>query len=279
MTTTARRATVLLPEPTHSYGERSAPALVGHSLVHTKRLLRTWLRTPGTIIQTVIYPILTMLMLRIVLGDSISAATGQPSIYGTVPMISLIAAMTGAMVSALGLSQERSSGLLGRFATMPVHPASGLIGRLLAEGLRVFVTTVCIVIAGLALGFRFNNGPLAALALLGLPVLFGMGFATLIVALAANFNGLLVVNVVSIVTTLLMFFNSGFVPVAAYPTWLQDVVAHQPMSCAVDAMKGLSLGGPVADSLWQTLAWSLGFFVVFIGPAVWGYRRAAQTGA
>ena len=85
------------------------------------------------------------------------------------------------------------------------------------------------------------------------------------------------VELVSILCTLLLFFNSGFVPVQAYPTWLQPVVAAQPMSCAVDAMKALALGGPTLTPVLQTLAWSLGMVLVFLYPAIKGYRRASST--
>jgi len=126
------------------------------------------------------------------------------------------------------------------------------------------------------LGFRFNQGPLAAVALLVLPIVFGIGFAMMVTALATVADNLPLVEIVSISCTLLMFFNSGFVPVMAYPKWLQPVVAEQPMSVAIDAMKGLSLGGPVAEPLLKTLAWSFGMVVVFVYPAILGYRRAAS---
>ena len=85
-------------------------------------------------------------------------------------------------------------------------------------------------------------------------------------------------EIVSIVCTMLMFFNSGFVPVMAYPTWLQPIVANQPMSCAIDTMRALAIGGPVAEPFVKTLAWSLGTVAVFLVPAIRGYRRAARDG-
>ena len=42
-----------------------------------------------------------------------------------------------------------------------------------------------------------------------------------------------------------MFFSTGFVPLDQFPRWIQPVVEHQPVSYAVEAMRGLSLGGPV----------------------------------
>ncbi|ETT23562.1 daunorubicin-DIM-transport integral membrane protein ABC transporter DrrC [Rhodococcus aetherivorans] len=266
------------PSPNAARSESSARALLEHSFVQCKRLLLRWSRDPATMIQALLYPALTLVMFRLVLGDSVSAATGQPAIYGNVPLIALVGAMFGSVVSAVGLKLERKSGLLSRFWTLPVHRASGLVGRMLAEAVRVFATTVLIVAVGMLLGFRFNQGLPAAVAMMLVPVLFGMGFAVMVTALATISGDAPLVELVSILCTLLMFFNSGFVPVFAYPTWLQPIVQYQPMSCAVDAMRGLSLGGPVLEPLLQTTAWSLGLIAIFLYPAIRGYRRAAATG-
>nr|WP_227985431.1 ABC transporter permease [Nocardia spumae] len=259
--------------------ERALSTWARHSVIQCKRLLMGWARDPATTVQTLIYPALTLLMFRIVLGDTITSATGMPSVYGTVPLITLVAAMSGAVVSALGFKTEKQTGLLGRFWTMPIHRAAGLTGRLLAEAIRVLITTLFVLTVGVCIGFRFWNGPLASLAMICIPVMFGVGFAVMVTALATVSEGVMLVNIISIINTLLMFFNSGFVPVMAYPTWLQDAVENQPMSTAIDAMRGLCWDGPVAEPLWKTVAWILGMIVVFGYPAVRGYRRAAETGA
>ncbi|WP_436838438.1 ABC transporter permease [Nocardia xishanensis] len=248
-----------------------------HSLLQCKRLLIGWMRDPATTIQTLVYPALTLLMFDVVLGTTITRNTGMDAIYGQVPLITLVAAMSGAVVSALGFKVEKATGLLSRFWTMPMNRAASLSGRLLAEAVRVLITTLFVILVGMALGFRFNQGPLAAIALIGIPVLFGVGFAVLCTALATLTEGVLLVSLITIVNTLLMFFNTGFVPVFAYPTWLQEVVGNQPMSTAIDAMRGLSAGGPVAEPLLKTIAWTVGLIVVFALPAVRGYRRAAET--
>jgi ABC-2 type transport system permease protein len=74
-----------------------------------------------------------------------------------------------------------------------------------------------------------------------------------------------------------MFFNSGFVPLENYPAWLQPLVRAQPMSCAIEAMRACTLGGPITTPLLQTLAWSTGLALVFGTLAVRGYRRAAES--
>ena len=271
------QSTLDFPEPTHPWPETSMAALWTHSLIQCKRLLTRWLRDPTTMIQAVLYPALMLVMFRVVLGNSISMATGQPAVYGQVPLIALIGAMFGSIVSAVGLKQERNNGLLARFWTLPTHRAAGLVGRMMAEVVRIFVTTLVIVAMGFALGFRFNEGLLAGFGLILLPIVFGVGFAVMVTFLATVSGDAPLVELVSILCTLLLFFNSGFVPVQAYPTWLQPVVVAQPMSCAVDAMKALALGGPTLTPVLQTLAWSLGMVLVFLYPAIKGYRRASST--
>ncbi|MFD3744436.1 ABC transporter permease [Nocardia sp. NPDC058633] len=257
--------------------ESSLSVWFAHSLIQTKRLLMVWLRDPSTTIQTIAYPAVTLLMFRIVLGDSITAATGAPSIYGQAALLTLVAAMTGAVVSALGFKREKASGLLSRFYTMPLNKASLLTGRLLAEMLRILITTLIVLLVAVPLGFLFMEDPLANVALVLVPVLFGIGFAVMVTALATITEGVMLISLIGILNTLLMFFNTGFVPVFAYPTWLQDVVANQPMSCAIDAMKGLSYGGPVAEPLLKTVAWTVVMIAVFAYPAIAGYKKAAES--
>ncbi|MDI9916929.1 ABC transporter permease [Rhodococcus sp. IEGM 1379] len=268
--------TLNFPVPDAALPEGSTQALWTHSLIQAKRLLINWARDPSTAIQALLYPALTLIMFRVVLGNSISAATGQPSIYGTVPLIILVGAMFGSIASAVGLRGEMTSGLLSRFWTLPAHRASGLVGRMIAEAVRVLLTTIVIIGVGCLAGFRFNQGPVAAIGMVLLPIAFGIGFAVMVTALATVSENLPLVEIVSIGCTLLMFFNSGFVPTMAYPVWLQPVIAAQPMSVAVEAMRGMSLGGPVLEPVLKTFAWSFGMIAVFLYPAIRGYRRAAS---
>jgi ABC-2 type transport system permease protein len=270
---------ITFQETTEAYPEDSRQALITHSLLQTQRLLTRWMRDPFTMLQAIVYPSIMLLMFNAVLGSSVTRATGINSVYGYAPMITLVGSMFGSIASGMQLKMEWHRGLLSRFWILPVHRASGLISRLLAESVRIVLTTVLILMVGMVLGFRFNQGPLAGLALICVPLLMGLGFATMVTALSVNAAKAPLVELLSLACSLLMFFNSGFVPTAAYPTWLQGFVENQPMSTAIDAMKGLSLGGPVAEPLIKTVLWSVGAIALFTWPAIRGYRKAAGTPA
>ncbi|MEV0356871.1 ABC transporter permease [Nocardia sp. NPDC050697] len=251
--------------------------LIDQSLVETGRLLRRWSRQQEVLTTTLLLPILLLLMFELVLGRSLTPPGGAEPIYGFVPMIAVAGAMYGATGTGLSLYGERQSGLLRRFWVLPISRSAGLIGRLLAECARALAATVVVVLVGVLLGLRFHEGALGALGALLVPVLVIAGFTPMVIVVGVSAIGDKVVQIFAAVLLLAMFFNSGFVPVENYPGWLQPIVRGQPISCAVEAMRGLLLGGPVAAPLAQTVAWSVGLTAVFGFLAVRGYRAAARS--
>jgi ABC-2 type transport system permease protein len=256
--------------------ENSPRVLVPQTLVLTKRMLLRWSRDLSTVLQTLIVPILMLVTLDTVLGRQISSISGQDALYGSVPMVAVVATISGSSVGAVALIRERADGLLARLWVLPVHRASGLLSRFVAEAIRILGTTMVILIAGMLMGFRFEQGWLAGLAWLMVPIVFGLGFGILVTAAAFYSATTTLVEAIALVATLGIFFCTGFVPLEQYPRWVQPVVEHQPMSYAIDAMRALSLGGPVAWPMTATLLWAGGIAAACMAPMVLGYRKASM---
>jgi ABC-2 type transport system permease protein len=257
------------------YPENSVRLLVLNTMVQTKRILTRWARDLVTVLEALVLPILLMLTLNIVLGHLIYAATKDSALYSIVALIAIAGAISGSTFAALDLIRERSSGLLSRLWVLPVHRASGLLSRIVAEAVRIVVTTLVMLAAGVILGFRFRERGIAILMWLGVPVIFGMAFAALVTTVALYTAKTLVVEAVELMSLLLIFFSTGLLPVDQYPGWIRPVVAHQPVSYAIAAMRGLSAGGPVLSPMIATLLWSAGIAAVCVVPMAIGYRRAS----
>lgn len=257
--------------------EDSLRPLLSQTRVLTTRLLLRLCRTPMTIVHALVLPVVFLLAVDLVLGDTITAATGQDGLYRSVPLVTLVGTISGATAGVVGIIAERADGFLSRMWTLPVHRAAGLLARMTAEAVRVLVTTLVIVAAGVALGFRFTQGiPAAALWLL-VPVVFGVSFSALATTVALYWPKPILVEAILTVDLLGTFFCTGFVPLDQYPDWIQPLVRYQPMSPAVDAMRGLSTGGPVAWPMVTTLLWSAGIIAVCLIPLAVGYRRASTS--
>ncbi|GAC56449.1 putative ABC transporter permease protein [Gordonia hirsuta DSM 44140 = NBRC 16056] len=256
--------------------ESSFGAWWRQTLILTGRQLLVAVRDVPTLIQVLIFPALTMLMFKVVLGDVVGSATGMDSIYGTVPLVILTSAMFGSVVSATRLNMERKTGLLGRLYVLPINRGADFTARVLAESIRALLTTICLVAAGFAMGFRFTQGIGPAIGIFVVAVAFGTAFAMLTLALAVNSRpGAPLVPYLGLLSSLLMFFNSGFSPVDMYPGWLQPIVANQPMTPAIDLMRALAVGGPVMSNLIKVTIWVVVLTVLTTYPALRGYHRAA----
>lgn len=260
---------VALPEASVRAWWRQTRILVGRQLLVA-------VRDVPTLIQVLVFPALTMLMFKVVLGDVVGQATGQDSIYGTVPLVILTSAMFGSVVSATRLNMERRTGLLSRLWVLPVNRAADFTARVLAESTRALLTTICLLAAGVVIGFRFTQGIGPAIGIFAVAVAYATAFAMLTLALAVNTApGAPLVPFLGLLSSLMMFFNSGFSPVDMYPGWLQPIVANQPMTPAIDVMRALAAGGPVAANLIKVTVWTVAITALTVYPALRGYRRAA----
>ncbi|MDP7702948.1 MULTISPECIES: ABC transporter permease [unclassified Mycobacterium] len=255
--------------------ESSVRLMLTQTLVQTQRILTRWGRDLVTVMEALVLPVAFMLVLYIVLGNLIYAMTHDSALYSIVPLLALGGAVSGSAFVAIDLMREQQSGLLTRLWVMPVHRASGPLARIIAEAIRILVTTGVMLGAGVALGFRFRGGALATLMWLGVPVILGMAFAALTTAIALFTSKTLVVEAVELWQLLLIFFSTGLLPLNQYPHWIQPVVAHQPVSYAITAMRGLSAGGPVLAPMIATLLWSAGIAAACAVPMAIGYRRAS----
>jgi ABC-2 type transport system permease protein len=110
------------------------------------------------------------------------------------------------------------------------------------------------------------------------PSLFVVALSAAVLTLALFSQSTIVPQATEIVIALLMFFSIGFVPLDQYPDWLQPIVEHQPVSYTIEAMRGLSLEGPIAEPLLFTALWSFGIFAVCAVPLAIGYRKASRRG-
>jgi ABC-2 type transport system permease protein len=259
------------------HAETSLSSLLAQTGMLTRRLLVRLVRNPITIAFALMLPVLFLLTLDVVLGDSIEAITGENGIYRSAPLMALVAAISGSAVGMVGIIGEQRDGFLNRLWVLPLHRGAGLLARLFAESIRLVATTAVILMVAVILGFRFREGTAAAALWLTVPVIFGIGFAFVVTTIALYWPKDLLVDAIQPVAGLGLALCTGLVPVDKYPEWIQPFVRYQPMSTAVDAMRGLSIGGPVLMPMLATLGWSLGIVAVCLWPIMVGYRKASTS--
>ncbi|OBK95429.1 ABC transporter [Mycobacterium sp. 1245499.0] len=253
-------------------------AFVSQSASEAGRLLRRWRRDPIVAVQALLFPTFLLIIYKLLVGKSVLAITGHDSLYGLVPMCAVVGAVFGTLGAGLALPSERESGVLTRLWVQPVHRASTVAGRLVAEAARTTTSAVVLTVFGIALGLRFSYGWMAMLAFVLVPVAISAGMATLVIAIAARADGKAMVTWLGAGCVVLLFLNTGVAPAEVFPGWLQPVVRFSPISPTIEAMRALAEGGPVLSPLWQAGLWGGVLVAVFAPAAVRGYRAAAEAG-
>ncbi|MBJ7594120.1 MAG: ABC transporter permease [Candidatus Dormibacteraeota bacterium] len=252
---------------------------VSDSLVMTRRNLLVWLRVPAYIVFTVVQPVIFVLLFRYVFGGAIPVNNAGGYVNFLMPGIIGQTAAFATFATAIALAQEAKAGIIDRLRSLPMARSAVLAGRLMADAIRMLVTILVIVGVGYAVGFRFQNGALNAVAMILLAELFGVT-----ICCVSAFIGLAIKDEESVQAFGLIwlfpltFVSSAFVPIATMPGWMQAFANHQPVTLVINSMRSLALGGPqfpLFPSLWEALAWLAGILVVFAPLAVRAYRRAS----
>jgi len=250
---------------------------VTDTLTITRRNLLVWLRVPAYLVFTVIQPVIFVVLFRYVFGGAIPVQVPGNGGYVDFLMPGIIAqtAAFATFGTAIALAQELKKGVIDRLRSMPMARSAVLAGRLVADTGRMLVTILIIVGVGYAVGFRFSNGVVPAIAMVVLATVFGLAICCI-----SAYTGLAIGDEESVQAFGLIwlfpltFLSSAFVPIATMPGWLQAFANNQPVTYVIDTMRALALGGPVVPSLWKSLVWLAGIFIVFLPLAVRAYRRA-----
>jgi ABC-2 type transport system permease protein len=269
LTTTASTSARSNTQPSHM---RKLLWAISDTWVLAKRNLLRYVRLPQLLVFSSIQPIMFVLLFTYVFGGAIQVP-GVDYINYLIPGIMAQTVLFGATQSTVGLAEDLSSGMIDRFRSLPMSRSAVLAGRTLADSIRNLFVAMLVIGVGTLIGFRFQNGWLAATGAVVLVVLFGYAISwisALIGLVTRNPETAQVAGFIWIFP--LVFASSAFVPVETMPGWLQAFANVQPISVTVNAVRALTLGGSL-ESVWQALLWIAGILAVFMPLAVAQYRR------
>jgi ABC-2 type transport system permease protein len=207
-----------------------------------RRDIVKFLRDRQNIMASLARPFLWLFALGFGLRGSVSARTGAADYVSfLVPGIAAMVVLFAAMLAAISIVWDREFGFLKELLVAPV-PRSAIVMAKMAAGATMGVLEAAVMM-GLAplLGARFH--PAGALAALVVLVVFGMAVNALGIAIAAGmktFEGF--GGVVNFLIMPIFFLSGALYPLDGIPHVLRVVVLLNPMSYAVDAVRGLTVG-------------------------------------
>jgi len=230
--------------------------------------------SPEKLMDVTLMPIVFLVLFLYVFGGVVSGSTNA---YLEILLPGLFAQM--AMFAAMGLGtalcEDIHKGVFDRFRSLPIGRSSPLIGAVLGDTARFLTVMVVLTGFGSALGFRFHTNVLAVLAAFGLAYLFYLAvcWISVLIGLVAP-SPETVQGIAFIFIMPLVFGSSILLPsTQTMPGWLQAWVKVNPVTSLADAVRGLTVGGPVGSHAMYALAWAAGIVLVAFPLAMRMYRR------
>jgi len=229
-------------------------------------------RTPDQLIAAVMQPIFLIILFRYVIGGAVTTGEANYADF-LVPGILVTNALNVSAVILVSLANDMNSGMIDRFRSLPMVTSAILGGTVLSVAVRCLLSVIAMVLVGLLIGFRPHADFGAWLAAIGLLLLFSYAFSWLFAVFALMAKSVEGAQQVSGFVWPLFFLSNAFVPVQSMPGLLQGFANNQPLTHAINAIRGLLLSHPVGNHAWITVLWCTGIVLVSVPLTAMLFRR------
>jgi len=239
----------------------------------TGRSLRHIVRSPDTIITTVVTPVALMLLFVYVLGGAIRTGSTDSYLSYMLPGILLITVASGIAYTAYRLFLDLQSGIFERFQSMPIARSSMLWAHVLTSLAANLVSVAVVISVAFIMGFRTAAPATSWLAIAGIVILFTLALTWVAVIAGLSAKSVDGASAFSYPLIFLPFISSAFVPTDTMPgpvAWFAD---NQPVTSIVNVIRALFTQQPVGSDSWIALGWLVGISVVAYALAINAYRR------
>jgi oleandomycin transport system permease protein len=247
--------------------------VVRNTLTIARRNLLHIKATPEQLVEMSIQPLMFLVLFVYVFGGAI-ASSAREYLQFALPGILVQSVAFLPFTTAIALNVDFQRGVIDRFRSLPIARSAVIGGRILADGARIAWSIVIITGVSVALGFRFQDGPVGALGAFVLVLSFGLTMCWPMAFIGITARTTESVNTLGFMIILpLTFASTAFVPAETMPGWLQAFVKANPVTAVIDSARGLMLGGAVASPVIKALIWMAVIQLVFAPLAIARYRR------
>ncbi|MCA1812791.1 MAG: ABC transporter permease [Halobacteriales archaeon] len=251
------------------------------------RSLKKLTRNPILLFFSLFMPLIWLVLFSQTFGNVFSGAARAQLPYDYVavllPGIAVMTAIQSAAQSGFGMVADIETGFMDKFFVAPIRRSSVLIGKLVADGLRMAGQAGIILLIAYAMtllaGWRipFATGLPGALVIMALAAAFGVAFSGLSNAVALKTKNTEATMMVSFTLTFpLLFMSTAMLPKPSLPQWVRDFSVINPVSYVADAARALVLTGWEWSAIGSAFAACIVFGALLNGWAVLAFRAQGK---
>jgi ABC-2 type transport system permease protein len=243
------------------------------SLQMIGRSSRHIIRNRDQLLGTFFQPIMFLVLFVYVFGGAIK--TGHVNyINFLLAGIIVQTAAFNSTTTSLAVANDMQKGIMDRFRSLPMFNLAVLNGHVVSDLFRSMISTLVMILVGLAIGFRPHASFTDWLVITGLLLLFTFTFSwisAIMGIVAKSVEGVQWLGFVIVFP--LTFASSAFVPTEGMSAGLKAFAENQPITQVVNAIRNLMNGTPVGNTVWLSIVWCVGILAVTIPLASYLFRK------
>lgn len=237
-----------------------------------KRCVLLSFRSPDMLLTGILNPVLLMILFVYVLGGAMDVGDYNYINY-IVPGVIIQCIGQCASITSVSVNSDMTRGIIDRFRSMPIARSSLLTGHALAAAVRNIVTTAAVIGVALLMGFRPEAGAVQWLIVMGILILFILAITWISVIFGLISGSAESATSLSIITIVLPYLSSGFVPTESMPSGLRAFAENQPMTPIIEAVRSLMMNTSTDGKLLSAVLWCAGMLAASYITAVNIYKK------
>jgi ABC-2 type transport system permease protein len=164
--------------------------------------------------------------------------------------VAILQGVAGASsAGGLGTVMDIDRGYFDKLLLTPTPRLSLVLGRLVADAVKVMLLSLIIVIVGLLFGSGMESGVLGIVALVVLAGMFSLAYSGIGLSIALRTGSPQAAQVGFLVFFPLLFLSPAFAPTDAFAGWLEFLATINPVTYILEGMRSLVLEGWEWDKL------------------------------
>ena len=242
----------------------------------TWRNLVTIFRTPEALLPPMAISVFFLIIYESTLGKAagfVPELSGSSYLGFILPLSIVSASLSGAGIAAQNLVRDIESGYFDKLLLTPIRRPALLLGPMFAGSLILGLQATIVVVVAYIMGLNPVTGLPGVLAVIGLSVLLGTGFAGFTVSAALGSGSAAATQGASFLFFPLTFLTASFVPLDLLQGWLKTAARLNPITYVLEAMRTLLNSGwdgtALAEGLFACLTlavlmFALAFFALHV---------------
>jgi ABC-type multidrug transport system permease subunit len=170
------------------------------------------------------------------------------------------------------IATYKAGGVLKRISVTPITPGQLIVGEVIPRATLGMIALIAFLAAGNALGadIRLGGGLVAVLPVMVMVTFTGLSAAFIIAGVTKTPQN---ANALDTAANWPLYLLTGaFYPLAAFPTWLQEIARYIPYTGLIATVRGILLDGRSLTDFGSELAIGAAWIAVLLVGAARAYR-------